>query len=51
MSDSNSKNKGGLELRVCNSQPSEPFIYWGGHKFIEAHLITLVYAKKIATTK
>ena len=29
MSDSNSKNKGGLELRACNSQPSEPFTYWG----------------------
>ena len=22
-------HKGGLELRACNSQPSEPFTYWG----------------------
>ena len=22
-------HKGGIELRACNSQPSEPFIYWG----------------------
>ena len=22
-------DKGGIELRACNSQPSEPFIYWG----------------------
>ena len=22
-------HKGSIELRACNSQPSEPFIYWG----------------------
>ena len=37
-------HKGGLKLRACNSQPSEPFIYWG-LKVKEAHLMTLVYAK------
>ena len=37
-------HKGGKELRACNSQPSESSIYWG-LKVIEAHLMTLVYAK------
>ena len=45
--------KGGTELRACNSQPSEPFITGGdgggGLKAIEAHLMTLVCAKKALT--
>ena len=29
MSTHSNTHKGGLELRACNSQPSEPFMYWG----------------------
>ena len=45
-------HKGGLELRACNSQPSEPFIYWGLQIYRSTfNDISLCKKKKNATTK
>ena len=45
-------HKGGIELRACNSQPSEPFIYWGLKSYRSTfNDISLCKKKKALTLK